>query len=168
MSTEMNMRRKIFLVITIACMTAIFLFSSRTGEESTGDSYFVGNVVGEIFVPGFDEWSAQEQLEFAGKIDHPVRKTAHAMEYAVLGLLTAGAFIGSRTSILAGILIPWCIASAYAATDEIHQLFVPGRSGQVSDVLLDSAGVLAGLLVLAGGRLLRQRQREAAGGVHVE
>lgn len=119
-------------------------------------------------MPGFDEWSEQEQLEFAGKIDHPVRKTAHAMEYAVLGLLTAGAFIGSRTSILAGILIPWCIASAYAATDEIHQLFVPGRSGQVSDVLLDSAGVLAGLLVLAAVRLLRQRQREAAGGVHVE
>ena len=73
MSTEMNMRRKIFLVITIACMTAIFLFSSRTGEESTGDSYFVGNMVGEIFVPGFDEWSAQEQLEFAGKIDHPIQ-----------------------------------------------------------------------------------------------
>ena len=86
----------------------------------------------------------------------------------MLGLLTAGTFIGRRTSIFVGILVPWCIASAYAATDEIHQLFVPGRSGQVSDVLLDSAGVLAGLLVLAGVRLLRQRQREAAGGVHVE
>ena len=168
MSTEMNMRRKIFLVITIACMTAIFLFSSRTREESTGDSYFVGNMVGEIFVPGFDEWSAQEQLEFAGEIDHPVRKTAHAMEYAVLGLLTAGAFIGRRTSILAGILVPWCIASVYAVTDEIHQLFVPGRSGQVSDVMLDSAGVLAGLLILAAVRMLRRRQREAAGSVHVD
>lgn len=164
----MNMRRKIFLVITIVCMTAIFLFSSRTGEESTGDSYFVGNVVGEIFVPGFDEWSAQEQLEFAEKIDHPVRKTAHAMEYAVLGLLTAGAFIGRRTSILAGIFVPWCIASAYAATDEIHQLFVPGRSGQVSDVLLDSAGVLAGLLVLAAVRLLRRRKRGTADRAHAE
>lgn len=157
MSTEMNMRRKIFLVITIACMTAIFLFSSRTGEESTGDSYFVGNIVGEVFVPGFDNWSPEEQQAFAEKIDHPVRKTAHAMEYAVLGLLTAGAFIDRRTSIRAGILVPWCIATAYAASDEVHQLFVPGRSGQVSDVILDSAGVLAGLLVLAAVRKIRRR-----------
>jgi len=168
MSTEMNMRRKVFLVITIVCMAAIFLFSSRTGKESTGDSYFVGDIVGEIFVPGFDEWGVQERLEFAGKIDRLVRKTAHAVEYAVLGLLTAGAFIGRRTSIRAGILVPWCIASAYAATDEIHQLFVPGRSGQVSDVLLDSSGVLAGLLVLAAVRLLRRRRREASGSAHVE
>ena len=157
MSTEMNMRRKIFLVITIACMNAIFLFSSRTGKESTGDSYFVGNIVGEVFVPGFDNWSPEEQQAFAEKIDHPVRKTAHAMEYAVLGLLTAGAFIDRRTSIRAGILVPWCIATAYAASDEIHQLFVPGRSGQVSDVILDSAGVLAGLLVLAAVRKIRRR-----------
>ena len=85
MNTGMNMRRKVFLAITLLCMAAIFLFSSRTGAESTGDSYFVGNIVGEVFVPGFDKWSPEEQQAFAEKIDHPVRKTAHAMEYAVLG-----------------------------------------------------------------------------------
>ena len=157
MNTGMNIRRKVFLAITLLCMAAIFLFSSRTGAESTGDRYFVGNIVGEVFVPGFDKWSPEEQQAFAEKIDHPVRKTAHAMEYAVLGLLTAGAFIDRRTSIRAGILVPWCIATAYAASDEIHQLFVPGRSGQVSDVILDSAGVLAGLLVLAAVRKIRRR-----------
>ena len=112
MNTGMNIRRKVFLAITLLCMAAIFLFSSRTGAESTGDSYFVGNIVGEVFVPGFDNWSPEEQQAFAEKIDHPVRKTAHAMEYAVLGLLTAGAFIDRRTSIRAGILVPWCIAPA--------------------------------------------------------
>ena len=157
MNTGMNIRRKVFLAITLLCMAAIFLFSSRTGAESTGDSYVVGNIVGEVFVPGFDNWSPEEQQAFAEKIDHPVRKTAHAMEYAVLGLLTAGAFIDRRTSIRAGILVPWCIATAYAASDEVHQLFVPGRSGQVSDVILDSAGVLAGLLVLAAVRKIRRR-----------
>lgn len=157
MNTGMNIRRKVFLAITLLCMAAIFLFSSRTGAESTGDSYFVGNIVGEVFVPGFDNWSPEEQQAFAEKIDHPVRKTAHAMEYAVLGLLTAGAFIDRRTSIRAGILVPWCIATAYAASDEVHQLFVPGRSGQVLDVILDSAGVLAGLLVLAAVRKIRRR-----------
>ena len=49
------------------------------------------------------------------------------------------------------IFIPWLTATVYAATDEFHQLFIPGRSGQVSDVLLDSAGALAGVLILARG-----------------
>ena len=43
------------------------------------------------------------------------------------------------------LFLPWAIAAAYAATDEFHQLFVPGRSGQLSDVILDSAGALAGV-----------------------
>lgn len=41
--------------------------------------------------------------------------------------------------------VAWLIATAYAATDEVHQLFVPGRGGQVTDVLLDSAGALLGV-----------------------
>ena len=49
-------------------------------------------------------------------------------------------------------------AALYAATDEVHQLFVPGRSGQVSDVLLDSAGAIAGLALLGGIRFLVQRR----------
>ena len=43
----------------------------------------------------------------------------------------------------------WALATLYAATDEFHQVFVPGRSGKVADVLLDSAGALLGVLLLA-------------------
>ena len=114
-------------------------------------------MIGQLFVPGFGDWSDKEQEAFAEKVDYPVRKTAHAMEYAVLGLLTAGAYIRRGTSIRKGILVPWGIAALYAASDEFHQLFVPGRSGQVSDVVLDSAGVLAGVLLLAGIRRARNR-----------
>ena len=39
------------------------------------------------------------------------------------------------------------MGSAYAATDEFHQLFVPGRSGQMTDVMIDSVGCLIGCLV---------------------
>ena len=123
--------------------------------------------------------SDRAQDRFAEKVDYPIRKAAHASEYAVLGLLTAGAYMAGgaadagngsdkkktnirnskkRTSISRGILIPWVISTAYAATDEMHQLFVPGRSGQVSDVLLDSAGAMAGLAVLGGIRFLVQRR----------
>lgn len=138
-------------------MAVIFSFSARPAEQSTGDSRWAGHMIGQLFVPGFEDWSDKEQEAFAEKVDHPVRKTAHAMEYAVLGLLTAGAYIRRGTSIRKGILVPWGIATLYAASDEFHQLFVPGRSGQVSDVVLDSAGVLAGVLLLAGIRRARNR-----------
>ena len=177
----MSMRRRVFLVLLILWMAGIFAFSSRSGDESAEDSYFAGILVGDIFVPGFDEWSAERQQAFAEKIDHPVRKTAHATEYAILGLLAAGVYLpgslkqknekeltekkesgrymnGGSTEICRELLIPWAIAAAYAATDEFHQLFVPGRSGQFSDVVLDSAGALAGLLILAAVRKIRSRQ----------
>ena len=52
----------------------------------------------------------------------------------------------------------WLTASAYAATDEFHQLFVPGRSGQISDVILDSAGAALGVLLMTGIEWLRVRK----------
>lgn len=176
----MNVRRKVFLVLTILWMVLIFAFSARPAEVSSEDSRSIGLLIGELFIPGFEEQSAEAQNKFAEKVDHPVRKAAHASEYAVLGLLTAGVYIAGgavdagngnekkkadtsskkRTPISRGILIPWVVTTAYAATDEMHQLFVPGRSGQVSDVLLDSAGAMAGLAVLGGIRFLVQRRRE--------
>ena len=47
------------------------------------------------------------------------------------------------------LLLAWLIAAAYAATDEVHQLFVDGRSGSFVDVCIDSAGAFLGVLCLA-------------------
>ena len=47
----MNLRRKVFLVLMLVMMVCIFLFSSRTSVDSTEDSYFVGRLVSELFVP---------------------------------------------------------------------------------------------------------------------
>ncbi len=132
-------------------MGVIFFYSSRPAEISGNDSFAVGKIVGRLFVPGFEEKTEEEQLEFAMKIDHPVRKTAHATEYAALGFLFAGACYpgkGKQRSLKRTLLLPWCMAAAYAMSDEIHQTFVPGRSGQVSDVCLDSAGALVGVLII--------------------
>ena len=144
----MDRRRKIFLALMCLWMICIFAFSARSGDESTDDSYLAGRVVGELFVPGFDEWNAEKQQKFVEKIDHPVRKTAHAAEYAILGILAAGACITTKKKGWKTVLFPWGIATAYAVTDEFHQLFVPGRSGQMTDVMIDSGGALVGLLAL--------------------
>lgn len=179
----MTVQRKVFLILMLLWMALIFFYSSRQADVSAEDSGRIGITLGRIFISDFEEWPEEEQQEFAARIDHPVRKTAHAGEYAVLGFLAAGACAGtagsagtSRSSGMAGssgvaesagtaessgvagrtgngarrkfrkeMFLPWFIAALYAASDEIHQLFVPGRSGQLSDVILDSAGALAGV-----------------------
>lgn len=142
-------------------MVVIFMFSARPADESEEDSLKVGMMIGEIFVPDFEQWDEADQIRFAQRIDHPVRKTAHASEYAVLTLFISGVCIGKESSEkhmggYAEVIVPWAAASLYAATDEFHQLFVPGRSGQITDVILDSAGALGAVLVLTGIRYLRK------------
>jgi hypothetical protein len=75
-----------------------------------------------------------------GGWDFVLRKAAHAAEFAVLGFLLVRAFGREFPAVTAGI--------AYAASDEVHQSFVPGRLGSVWDFLLDSVGVVLGVLVL--------------------
>lgn len=155
-----KIRKRIFLILMVLWMAGIFLFSSRTGSESSEDSGRMGRMVGELFVPGFEDWSADAQDAFAQRIDHPVRKTAHASEYAMLAVLASGVYIpGKRRNLC--FVRPWLTATVYAATDEFHQLFVPGRSGQISDVILDSTGALAGtlivFLVIKAGKKIKNR-----------
>lgn len=138
-------RKRIFLILTFLWMAVIFGFSVRPAAVSTQDSHKVGMMVGRIQIPEFEEWPKQRQISYAEKIDYPVRKMAHFAEYTVLGILILGA--GMESISLKAAVCAWIFGTLYAVTDEVHQLFVSGRSGQVSDVILDSAGVLTGVLV---------------------
>lgn len=128
-------------------MVLIFLFSAQPGDRSDETSLSVGGVIGQIFISDFEQWTPEEQFAFAERINHPVRKLAHATEYAVLGGLVAAMFgaYGLRGWLRLG--VAWGCTALYACTDEFHQLFVPGRSGQLADVLIDSSGALAGVLL---------------------
>ncbi|HXF99124.1 MAG TPA: VanZ family protein [Gaiellaceae bacterium] len=74
-----------------------------------------------------------------GGWDTLLRKLAHLTEYAVLGLLLARALAQPTAAAALGTL--------YAISDEIHQAFVPGRSGAPLDVAIDAVGVVAGVLL---------------------
>jgi VanZ family protein len=90
-----------------------------------------------------------------GVWDLTLRKLAHALEFAVLGLLLARAIRHDAVALAGGI--------AYGIGDEVHQHFVPGRVGSPLDVLLDAAGVALGVLAWkrreAAYNLLREAQR---------
>lgn len=93
-----------------------------------------------------------------------VRKTAHFTEYAVLGVLVTNALDPER-AVYHGHLAFICIALVLVPSiDETIQLFVAGRSGQVTDALLDCCGAATGvLLTYAVSRLRARRAARSAG-----
>ncbi len=150
--------------LAIIWMCIIFAFSAQTKEESSvvseGFSYRIVNTTGLLFHLNIDE----EQLrEIAGAIERFVRKGAHMTEYAILAILLyvwthRWQMTRLRKSVEAAV-----IAILYAGSDEFHQLFVAGRAGRFSDVLIDSAGVVLGLafflLIEYIATVLRRRRK---------
>ncbi|MBE7552369.1 MAG: VanZ family protein [Anaerolineales bacterium] len=75
-------------------------------------------------------------------------KTAHFVAYAVLAWLWWRALAPQRQVAWPVLLLAFALAALYGISDEIHQLFVPGRHGQVADVLFDAAGAWAMILLI--------------------
>ena len=89
-------------------------------------------------------FSAQPSTELPnyGVWDFVVKKGAHVTEYAILGWLIQRAR-GARHAWWQS----WLMAVAYAATDEFHQSFVPGRTLRLTDVMIDSVGAAMGTAI---------------------
>ncbi|MBS6643963.1 MAG: VanZ family protein [Clostridiaceae bacterium] len=148
------LKKLLLLAAVIGWMMAIFSFSAEPADESTQMSHETGKIVARILNRDFSDWSLESQTSYVERIDFAVRKSAHALEYALLGLLLFLAafewsdylkkcgWLGKHLGLMA-----WLAGICYAASDELHQYFVPGRSCQFTDVLLDSAGVLAGIVM---------------------
>jgi VanZ family protein len=88
--------------------------------------------------------SGEATKQYFGDMNMPVRKSAHMSEYAILYSLVRWATYGTTGGTIARLSLPLVWSIGYAATDEYHQSFVPGRSASLWDVLVDSAGVISG------------------------
>lgn len=122
----------IFWILTAICMAIIFYFSSRPANQSAGQSSVV-----TLFL--------QRLFHTEAITEHMVRKFAHFTEFAGLGFLinTALHYSIDKQKLPLGI----AISSAYAGTDEVHQIFVDGRSCQFTDWSLDTAGIVTGAII---------------------
>ena len=152
--------RWVLRALPLFVMAAIFLFSSQTGEESTGTSNGVIEAVARAVRPLAGE---AELARLAESLSFAVRKAAHAGIYAALGLCTMLAMLTYPFSMRLRARAAILICAAYAAGDEIHQLFVPGRSGEVRDVMIDTAGAAAGILLALAGTALWRRWKNWRG-----
>lgn len=138
--------RIIFILLTIACMVAIFLFSCENADHSSDTSGRVARLLLSIFRPGFKALSPDEQAEIVSDFQHIVRKTAHFTAYMAL-CFCASIAAGKRPLFSRGSAGVLAFCFLYALSDEIHQYFVPGRACMFRDVLIDTAGGCTGILI---------------------
>lgn len=148
------MRQKIIKgIFVVVCMLVIFLFSSDTSVESTAKSEGVILEVTSIF-----GLSSKEEQAIIDMFFVPVRKSAHFFIYFILGITLISFFREFSIPLRRILLLSIFLAFLYACSDEVHQLFVAGRSGQASDVLLDTFGAMVGVGVYY--LLFRKKMKE--------
>ena len=130
------MKKKIFkITLVLLWMTLIFSFSNQVADDSSKLSDgLIKNTIGKVF--------KIEEKEELDKFITPVRKSAHFCIYLILGLLVLNCFdIVNTKTIIYSIII--CLL--YSISDEIHQMFIDGRSGEVRDIIIDTIGSTIGI-----------------------
>jgi VanZ family protein len=117
-------------------------------------SAFTSENTSRIIIPVLHWMLPRVSMETLLVMHHYIRKSAHFVEYFILGLLLLRGIRGERRGVkLAWALVAICIVFCYASLDEFHQSFVPGRTPAFHDVMIDTSGgtsaqVLAALVAL--------------------
>ncbi|MBQ5890419.1 MAG: VanZ family protein [Clostridia bacterium] len=149
------MKRRIFQclawLLVLLWMGLIFSFSGQTAEVSSEiSSSTTAKIIAQIY-PGFNSLSPDEQAEIIDTAELFVRKAGHLIEYFILSALLVFALLFNNFKPINRAILAILISLIYAATDEIHQLFVSGRACRLSDVLIDTCGaaIFAVLYLLA-------------------
>lgn len=138
---KINIIRTIIMILLLATFVTIFHFSSQNGEES-------GNLSGRIAKFLVEKLPITNTKQTLKRTEAIIRKIAHFSIYTLLGFLLMSFISTYHLKENRRIVISFLIGSLYAISDEIHQKFVADRSCQITDVILDSMGVLLGILVL--------------------
>lgn len=139
--------RIVSAVLLISVMVLIFILSAETADESSDTSGSLIAAVISFFTPDWESLSEIQRAQLIAPFQFFVRKSAHFTIYAVLGMCSFLTFITYkkipfklRLAIICGVCL------LYSVSDEMHQLFVPGRSGELRDICVDFSGSLAGIL----------------------
>ena len=125
------------IILVLSCISLIFLFSCDNAEISTKKTEnFMNKIVNVSTSISYNTHFFTFGI---------VRKCAHFFEFFLLGFLIVN-FIKHYKKLNIKIII-YCIffCIMYAISDEIHQLFVSGRSCEIKDIIIDSSGSISGI-----------------------
>ena len=123
--------RALSLVILFIIMLFIFLLSHQTADNSSQTSGWLTRLISFLL---------KEDIP-----DGLIRTIAHFIEFGALGFFMNNAFFAFKEK--GYILLPVTLSFLYCVSDEVHQLFIPGRAFQISDLLVDFIGVFAGVIL---------------------
>ena len=135
-------------LITMSIMILIFYFSSQTADDSAGISRGVTQRLVD-FIMSFSHASPDAKRKTVKAIHGIIRKAAHFTIYAALGMsvfISVKLLIKKKKTVVFAVATIYCML--YAVSDEIHQLSSTGRSCEIRDMLIDTAGAVTGMLFL--------------------
>lgn len=129
------------LIIVIALLVLIFCLSHQNGSDSGDTSGWFTTLI-NLLLP----FSVSEST---------IRTLAHFSEFACLSFFVNNLFVAYKEKLSPVIAVS--LSFLYAITDEIHQIFIPGRACQFSDMIVDLGGIISGMAVYAVVYLLAKK-----------
>lgn len=146
---KLRQNKKLFhSILVIIWMLVIFNFSSQNGTKSTKTSDVVTSMVVNVTTSVTNKDIPREEVK--KKVENStflVRKTAHFTEYLILGILVLQLLSDYTKINKKMLLVSLIICYLYAVSDEVHQIFIPGRTAKVLDTFIDGAGSLVGIVI---------------------
>lgn len=145
----------LLLALAIGWMFCIYKLSGMNSSKSNGKSADILSIIIADTLDVTNEYGITNshpddaKIERASKLmNSPMRKVMHASVYLVLAffLMILLNIISEHKYYLLTLLIALVLCVVFAITDEYHQTFVAGRTGQVMDVIIDSLGAIVGLI----------------------
>lgn len=150
------MKKVIYSIFIVLWMGVIFCLSNQPAIDSSELSDgFISNTIGNVYKLLNKNISSDELNEIKIKYTHPVRKMAHFTIYMILGILVTLLVREYNVSFNKCLFISLLVCLLYSISDEVHQLFVMGRSGEILDVLIDTSGSFIGIFVF--NKLFRKK-----------
>lgn len=139
--------RIILYVLLAFWMILIFVMSSQKASQSSQLSGGIVYKLITVFFSKFDSMPLDDQTQLVNTITFIVRKSAHFLEYFILGLLATLIMLtyDVKHKLKAIMSVVFCLL--YATSDEIHQYFVEGRACRFTDICIDAAGSVVAIVI---------------------
>lgn len=133
--------KKYLPLLILALLLGLFFFSSQDSIETNAISLKAAHAAARLLYFNFEHCTPEIQSALIHGLNPFIRKAAHLTLYALLGGLS---YLWLR-HLPHNISTAMSIAALFAALDEFHQLFVDGRTGNVTDIFLDCFGAACGI-----------------------
>lgn len=139
--------RAITIILLLMTFFTIFGFSNQDGETSGNLSRKVARKIIDFF-PSIRGKSEEAKNKIVEDIQPIVRKMAHFSIYTLVGMLMMVFMNTFSMKLKWKIYISAIVGAIYASSDEIHQSFIPDRTPAITDVIIDTAGVMIGIFIV--------------------